>query len=310
MKAIRIGIVSNSDAMIPLVYTLVAQKLQVCIFFSPSEDNYINQKVSAFLDSSKIPATWEKHQQKDLYKWLNEGKFDVCFVLGYKYLIELNKQGQHYPPMYNIHFGPLPAFKGPSPVFWQLRSGMEKIGLAIHLLTPVWDDGPVVWIKEVPNESHYDMQMVSGIFSQICVEGVFHVLRFLIQQIPVPVINRSGTPPSYHKRPGLNDVLVDWENMKAEEICNLIRACNPWNRGAISFFKRQEVKLLDAIIVDYCNQLASPGTIVCDDGCVHVQCMDGNAININMLYFQEHFIPAYWGKNAGFLKNECFLGKN
>jgi len=302
----HIGIISDSDSLIPLVYTLAAQKLQVYLFYSPSQDNFINQKVLGFVKQFQIPITEEKNSKQDLYQWLIAGKYDACFILGYKHLIQLNRLNGCSTPLFNIHFGPLPSFKGPVPIFWQLKKGNKKLGLVIHVLTQKFDEGQVIWTKDIDNLPHYNFQVVKQLFSQHCVEGVFFILRILINKLPLTYIDNSTSVAAYQKRPELKDVLIDWKEMTATEIHNLIRAGNPWNKGAASFFKGQELKLMDATMIDNGQPTTNSagGTIVNDDNCLHIICSDGKVINLNMVFFNDCFIPAYHCKHWGLVKGQ------
>lgn len=303
----RIGIISNSDAFIPLVFTLATQQVQVSIFYCPSKDDYINQKVISFISQSKLAFTEEKSKDKDLYKWLLEQNLDTCFILGYPYLIDTKKIKNIPTQLFNIHFGPLPCFKGPVPVFWQLKMGVENLGLSIHQLTERFDDGPLVWLKETANLPHFNYQSVNQLFSQLSVEGAFYILRFLINRLPLPYINRDHLRPTYQKRPKLKDVSIDWQKMKAQEICNLVSACNPWNKGASTFFQNQELKIMDALIlqnntIDNGNEPA--GTITEDKSCLNISCSDGFLIQVNMVFYADCFIPAYQCRAFGLLKGK------
>ena len=305
----HIGIISNSDAFIPLAYTLATQRLQVYIFYSPSQDTYANQKVAGFIQQTKIPFTEENDTDSDLYKWLKNSNHDVCFILGYPRLIQLSKLKNCITKLYNIHFGPLPSFKGPAPVFWQLKKGGDKLGLAIHQLTAKLDDGPVVWLKETDNLSHYNYQSVNTLFSQLCVEGVIHILRIVTTGFAIPIIEINRIKHAYYKRPVLQDVLINWQQMSANEICNLIRACNPWNKGAVTFYNKQELKLMDAIIInDKIAKDTTAGTIVEDENFLQIACVDGKIINVNTLYYNDCFIPAYQGVIWGFTKGKMLAG--
>ncbi len=302
----RIGIVSDSDSLIPLVYTLAVQKLQVCIYFAPSQDVLLNRKIHEFAKQMRISITEEHNRDQDLYQWLNENKFDVCFVIGYKYLIKLDRlHGK--TSLFNIHFGPLPSFRGPTPVFWQLKLGVEKIGLCIHRISDKFDDGDVVWIKETKNYEYYNCKMSTQLLSQLCVEGVLFIVRLITNGITVPTIDRSHVVMTCQKRPCLNDVLINWQEMDAVEICNLIRACNPWNKGAITSFKGQEVKLMDALVVkSEQKEEYKAGTIVKCDTDFLVQCINSCLIKTNMMFFQDSYIPSYQFLSIGFKKGEDF----
>jgi len=304
----RIGIISDSDALIPLVYTLAGQQnLQVSLYYSPSPDPFVNQKVREFVRQRRIPITEEKNKERDLYAWLNKGKYDVGFVIGYKYRIKPDRLSCH-TPLFNIHFGPLPAFRGPVPVFWQLKYGVEKMGLCIHHLTAELDSGDVVWLKEIENQEYYNCKQVGQLFSQICVEGVLRMLPFLMTGMSLPVVDRSAFESAYQKRPELKDVSIRWSDMDAAEICNLVRACNPWNKGAITSYNRQEVKLMDARIISSEEAAGcEPGTIVGDNGELHVRCKDRKTLKVNTLFYQESYIPSYQAVLAGFKKGNAFI---
>jgi len=44
----------------------------------------------------------------------------------------------------NIHPSRLPEYRGPAPVFWQLRDGMREIGVTLHHMTSQIDAGNIV----------------------------------------------------------------------------------------------------------------------------------------------------------------------
>tara|TARA_Y100000004_G_scaffold130739_1_gene147419 strand:+ start:56 stop:673 length:618 start_codon:yes stop_codon:yes gene_type:complete len=44
----------------------------------------------------------------------------------------------------NIHNGPLPKYRGVSPINWALKDEREEHGITIHEITPGVDDGPII----------------------------------------------------------------------------------------------------------------------------------------------------------------------
>ncbi|MDI3340750.1 MAG: formyltransferase family protein, partial [Sphaerobacter sp.] len=46
--------------------------------------------------------------------------------------------------IWNLHNGPLPRYRGISPVNWALKNGEREHGVTIHEITPGVDDGPIV----------------------------------------------------------------------------------------------------------------------------------------------------------------------
>ena len=50
----------------------------------------------------------------------------------------------------NLHPSALPRFRGPDPVFWQLRAGEARAGITVHVATGTVDAGPIVaqrWLE-------------------------------------------------------------------------------------------------------------------------------------------------------------------
>ena len=44
----------------------------------------------------------------------------------------------------NLHPSSLPEFRGPAPLFWQLRAGLRSVGVSLHLVTDELDSGPLI----------------------------------------------------------------------------------------------------------------------------------------------------------------------
>lgn len=51
---------------------------------------------------------------------------------------------------FNLHPSRLPAYRGPSPLFWQFRNGEERTGITLHRAIAAVDAGPVLEIDEMP----------------------------------------------------------------------------------------------------------------------------------------------------------------
>lgn len=299
------GIITNSDLFFPLAHFLKLHNNEVSIFYCSSKEEFINQKVEGFVGQMQLSITTEKNKAKDLYKWLNEKEFAVCFIIGYSRLIDISKLNHLSAKIFNIHFGLLPLFKGPAPVFWQLKKGSEKIGLSIHSISSEFDSGPIVWQKEITNEPYYNYRITSQIFSQHCIEGVVYILHLLTNQLPFPVI-KTELLNEYQKKPTLSDVLINWNSMSAKEICDLIKACSPWNKGAATFFNGQELKLMDARIIktepQNINQIS--GSIAEDNDGFIIYSLNNEAIKVNMIYYNECFVPSYQCKIYGLVKGK------
>lgn len=79
---------------------------------------------------------------KDLHV-LNQGNIDLAFSVFYDKII---KQWfiERCERILNLHNGPLPRYRGVSPINWALKNNETKHGVTIHEITPGIDDGPIV----------------------------------------------------------------------------------------------------------------------------------------------------------------------
>lgn len=51
---------------------------------------------------------------------------------------------------FNLHPSLLPAYRGPDPLFWQLRAGERYGGVTLHRMTASFDAGPIVGRRRIP----------------------------------------------------------------------------------------------------------------------------------------------------------------
>ncbi len=72
-----------------------------------------------------------------------EGGWDLAFSVFYDKII---RQGfiDSCKRILNLHNGPLPRYRGVSPINWALKNGENHHGVTIHEITAGVDDGPIV----------------------------------------------------------------------------------------------------------------------------------------------------------------------
>jgi methionyl-tRNA formyltransferase len=288
----RIGIVSGSGICIPLLYHLKASGEEVELYFGdvPYTDKD-RDAVPIFCSSHQVKLTRET-QRNQLYDWLETFKPDVVFVSGYSHKIDVKRCRELKHGIYNIHFGKLPGYRGPNPVFWQLKNGDASIGMCIHELTRRFDAGPIVWQQELNNEPHFSYTWVTQVFSNLQVQGVQFLLSQFRQGRPVDKQAQDEKKAGYQKRPLLNDVLIQWQKMKPENILHLVKACNSWNYGAMTAFSGMEVKILDATISDLPADGKAPGTVIRTGNYLTVTCSENKSIDIGFLSINGVLLPA------------------
>ncbi len=132
---------------------------------------------------------------------------------------------------YNIHPSPLPAWRGPSPIFWQLRAGKRHIGVSLHAMTRRYDSGPLLGRCRFPVRRPLSW---STLHAQAGRLGARMVEKHLIQHAGRGPRAQQEARASVQPTPRMRDFEVesDWS---VEHALNFIQGVGeigrPWVRG-------------------------------------------------------------------------------
>jgi methionyl-tRNA formyltransferase len=72
-----------------------------------------------------------------------DGKIDLVMSVFYDKIIR-EWFIQRCRRIINLHNGPLPKYRGVSPINWALKNEENEHGVTIHMITPGIDDGPII----------------------------------------------------------------------------------------------------------------------------------------------------------------------
>jgi methionyl-tRNA formyltransferase len=196
---------------------------------------------------------------------------------------------------FNVHFSLLPAYRGPAPLFWQIKRGETSTGITIHKMDDSFDGGPILFQERIQLFSEESFGALNSKLSLLAISVIEKALeKFsnngndLVEQDEIS----SFSFPAVKR----DDLLIDWENQTAAEIMNLVNACNPVFGGAITFLNGQELAIVEvspAILNDVSD--FEPGTIVHADGNygLFVACKYNSFLRINILQNNEAILSGY-----------------
>ena len=298
----KVGVISNNDLCLPLLFFLVNNNIEVHLYFSKA--SIIDPKrpdVHRFCNMYSISFIDEASKSESLYSWINSIDADFLFVLGHLRKIDCQKCNAKFG-VYNIHFGKLPEYRGASPVFWQMRKMESMLGLCIHALTEEMDAGDVYWTKEIRNEDHFSHHYVQYLFSNLMLEGVSDIM-IRTNNGTLQGLQQDESKARWHSKPSLRDVLINWNKMPAAEVCSVVKACNNWNTGAITLYQGMELKLIDASFKPGGgNQPAGCITSITDS--IKISCIGGEEVSIHYLSLNGIPIAGRHAKQYGIIEGE------
>ncbi len=131
-------------------------------------------------------------------------------------LIKLSGHGS-----FNMHPSLLPHYRGPEPVFWQMKQASDT-GVSWHLVEHDFDAGDIVCQQKVPvNEG----AIYAEINSQLAKAGADLMLQLLvdIEDGRLNKIVQNSAMASYYPYPQQQDFVLDTQN-SAQQAYNFMRA--------------------------------------------------------------------------------------
>jgi methionyl-tRNA formyltransferase len=268
--------------------------------------------IASFCAGAGIQCTHQESSGQSIYDWVANQQPDIVFVIGFNRLIKMSRFATRVPHLFNVHFGHLPEFRGPNPVFWQLKKGVPALAISIHCINEHFDAGEIVWKKEYANQPFFSYGYVHQLMSHYLVEGVNSLLQRKKQGLPIDAMEQDERKAAYFGQPQAQDVCIRWNTMGAAEICDLVKACNPWNGGAITTYSGFEVRISDAeYITDGITEAgkqnsAAAGTIVDTTHGMLVSCINNQILRIHSLMVNGTLVPARFAANYGFMKGHSF----
>lgn len=122
----------------------------------------------------------------------------------------------------NIHPSLLPAYKGPSPLFWQLYRNEPSLGISLHFLSPQWDSGEIlsqVMLQRQANESE------ASLLQRLAVASA-ELLKRALQDDFEPA--NKAIAESYFSAPRDEDFTLtpNWGAQHAYDFILATRSCN------------------------------------------------------------------------------------
>ncbi|MCU0324310.1 MAG: hypothetical protein MUF45_03525 [Spirosomaceae bacterium] len=279
----RVALICNTVSAFPLLDWLSSQGLLAGVGVKKQKSDFFSD-LSVVCSQRRItPQVFEKEQlTSQLSNWVQAIRADIVLVLGFPYKIPKKVLAAPRLGIYNIHFGKLPKYSGSFPVFWQIKNQEKEGVLTIHKMDENFDSGPIAF--EIPFEikSIHTYGIVEANYSYVTINAVFMLLDNILKGT-LNLKNQSKQVQKLLPKPTIKDLIIDWKTMNAHQIVALIKACNPWNRGAIARINGVDVKIIEAEANP--SEIGKPAQVFnLHQNGMEVACINQTALNIKIMY--------------------------
>lgn len=294
MERKRIAVLCGGLFALPALQQLGVEKFLCGVAIGKGEKR-LAAALEEELERSELPfrSFPDKSSLKALRSFIVEMQPDYVFSISFPFLIPSAVLSEMPGRFINFHPGPLPAYRGPMPVFEVLRYGESSTAVSVHLMNEKFDEGPLIMQEIVPVKPADTYGQLAVRLSERTALTALNMAQMVQFGSVIPNVEQSTQGAHYFGYPDTSDTFINWRYMPADEILLLIRACNPWNQGADAMLLNQHVKLISASLGDQAHTTV-PGQVLglTPEGDLAVACMNQDTINIHILCSQYGILDA------------------
>ncbi len=303
MTNLNILLLCNNPIATPAIKELLFRN-KVKAVLAPKFNKEINEILPPLLDAAGVPLIFAERQNvaERIAQAISNLDIHSVWMMTFPYIIPADIVKLPSKGFINFHYGKLPEYRGPEPIFAQLVNQEKAPGVAVHLVDEGIDTGPVI-LQESLTGSPYDTYgQLRSRLGALAAKLSVTLLKILEYGTMIPASGQDNSKACYYNRPVKKDLMIDWQTMDSHTIQALVNACNPWNKGAGSKINDTIVGITEIDILPFEENDQEPGTIVkldANEGLL-VKTVDERLIRINIGYTTEGFLPGHkWGYKTG-----------
>ncbi|MEJ2669542.1 MAG: formyltransferase family protein [Gammaproteobacteria bacterium] len=291
----RYAFFTGSCLALPAIEYLAQTDQLACVVLVDAEPNPDLNQLVGYLQQRQLPlCRYERQEPHRLLTHLDGFQATSGFIYLYRHILCNDVIDYFQQRLYNLHPSALPDYRGPFPLYWQLRNGEMQVCLTLHQVTDQPDAGPIGSQLVLPVHPFDTLQSLSV--------KVSRAVPQLMQEFSVKRDESSvdWQPQSIKSDPALapsiqqEDVVIHWQQQSSKQLVDLIRAGNPNLGGALLKTPKGCFNVLQATAVDNAVLGLRPGTILSlslESGLV-VKTLDG-AIRLDVISTPEGIFDGY-----------------
>jgi methionyl-tRNA formyltransferase len=303
----KIAILCNDRLGLPAMQLLFQQQLVVAVGTSDrvSEITMLLEKQCASV-LAPFQIFTKNNLESTLGIWLREHQPDVVLIKTFPWKIPASLLSIPQFGFINFHYAPLPQFRGTNPLFWMIRNREPVGGVTVHQIDENLDTGDILFTKEVPIYPEASFGMLIGQLAYTGLELTTTLLQSLMNKTLIPE-KQDSSQAKWYSQPKAEDLFIDWKTMTSMEVRALVKACNPWQKGAVTRYKGWAFGITD-ISLSFMTvpTETTAGTVIAIDvpNGLQIVCADGKAIKIEVVYSEEGYFPGHKMTQFGLRKGE------
>jgi methionyl-tRNA formyltransferase len=295
MSEIKIILLCNSRFALPALRELAFFNMLAAVAI-PAHYEEMIETVDQVVEGKDIPVIELKEESfaERLREAIEENEVNMGLVMTFGYKIPSSLYRLPSKGFFNVHPGLLPRYRGPDPVFQQLIHREKYAGVTIHRVDEKFDTGPVVMGEMLRIDSWDTHGTLTSKLADLAAKLTGTLVKMVSLDIAIPSKPQDVKKARYFKRQQAADITINWQTMDADSVISMVKACNPWNKGAVTKMNNRVIRLLDAEKLPANPTLQKePGFILgLEENGMIVSTINGGKILVKIVYVEEGFLPA------------------
>lgn len=261
----NILILCNHQLGLPTIQELAKAKLLAGVATTNTAPTFI-QRVQPLAQHFGFPLLKlnKGNWQKKMALFIRNKKIEVVFVLTFKYKIPAKLLAIPKWGFINFHPGPLPEYRGPDPVFWQIKRQVSQGTLTVHQMDAQFDTGPIIAATSFPINQATTHSRFMGDAGYAAIQLASGIVQLLHSTGQLPLQKQVENQSAYLKRPTQEELRINWHKQDALSIQALVNACNISYGGAITIFRQQPLQILQVTPLNEQQNIQVGQTIFAD----------------------------------------------
>lgn len=253
---------TGSSFSLPAIQYLQTQGRLACVVLVDAEPNPDLLQLTQVLKQLDIKVLkYSTTNAVPLIAELDALSASYGMVYLFRHILSEELLNYFHHDIYNIHPSDLPKYKGPMPLYWQVRHGLSSIQLTVHKVTTEIDSGEVGVQLDMPIHPFENLMCIY----QKSAQFIPQLLHQFIEQLDNQTIEwrpqESGEYPSA-PFPQPEELVVNWEQHTATEIVNMARAGSGDFASVRIRFNANEIQLIQASKQKLNLAGIAPGTVI------------------------------------------------
>jgi methionyl-tRNA formyltransferase len=238
--------------------SLIAQCHVIGIVRNIAQESEANDPVINLAKKENIPI-FNDSSQKAIKSLIVEMKPDCVVVSSYNQI--LPKSIIKLSTFINVHYSPLPQYRGRANVNWAIINNESQAAISIHLISPGLDEGNILYQQLIPIEFDDTVANLYEKLNKIQKENLSITVIKALQGDWGIAQNHEQATYGCTRLP--EDGEINWSD-STKKISGLIRALVAPFPGAFTYFKGEKLIVWQAKIVNNAPQYIGriPGRII------------------------------------------------